>query len=154
MFWTILATWFGSGLSPKGPGTCGSVAALPFGWLIIVYGGMSGLLAATGAVFLIGWLAANRYMEQAETAHDPGEIVIDEVAGQWLALFPVAFYFGQANEVGFILAFVLFRLFDIFKPWPISWVDSQVDGGFGVMIDDILAGIFAATVLWLAYSYL
>ncbi|MCW9033852.1 MAG: phosphatidylglycerophosphatase A [Rhodospirillales bacterium] len=154
MFWTILATWFGSGLLPKGPGTWGSLAALPFGWLLIVYTGSTGLLVATVAIFFIGWLASNKYMEQASTKHDPGEIVIDEVAGQWLSLFPVSYFLGQADIIGVIAAFILFRIFDILKPWPIRLLDSKVGGGFGVMVDDIGAGIVAAIILWFGYLYI
>ncbi|MCW9044778.1 MAG: phosphatidylglycerophosphatase A, partial [Alphaproteobacteria bacterium] len=108
----------------------------------------------TVAIFFIGWLASNKYMEQASTKHDPGEIVIDEVAGQWLSLFPVSYFLGQADIIGVIAAFILFRIFDILKPWPIRLLDSKVGGGFGVMVDDIGAGIVAAIILWFGYLYI
>ena len=144
MIWTLLATWFGSGLSPKAPGTCGSLAALPFAFAIVFWGGPLSLLAATAAVFLIGTIAATHYMATKGTAHDPGEIVIDEVAGQWIALLPAGL-----DPLSFLLAFILFRVFDIWKPWPINLLDQKMGGGLGVMADDVLAGIYAAIVLWL-----
>jgi phosphatidylglycerophosphatase A len=149
MIWTILATWFGSGLSPKAPGTCGSLAALPFAVAIIMFGGSTFLIVASIVVFLGGIAVSDRYMAAQGTAHDPGEIVIDEVAGQWIALIPAGL-----DPLSFFLAFVFFRLFDIWKPWPIRLLDEKVEGGLGVMVDDVVAGIFAATALWLVLQIL
>jgi len=133
----IWSTWFWSGLWPKAPGTIGSLAALPVGWLIFLYAGPVGLLIATIFVFATGWWSTKVYLERTGR-EDPGEVVIDEVAGLWLAL--------AASDGGLytvLSLFVLFRLFDIWKPWPISWLDANVKGAWGVMIDDIVAGIFA-----------
>ena len=143
MVWTVLATWFGSGLSPKAPGTCGSMAALPFAAIIVFWGGAEALAIAAALVTLVGITVSNRYMAIKGTAHDPGEIVIDEVAGQWIALIPAGL-----NPLSFAIAFVLFRLFDIWKPWPIRLLDQKVEGGLGVMIDDVAAGLLAAVILW------
>ncbi len=143
----LLATWFGAGYAPKAPGTFGSVAALPVGWIIAVSGGWEMLFAAAVLVTVIGVWAADGYMAESGT-HDPGPVVIDEVAGQWLAMVPAS-ALGAPAVLGIALAFVLFRLFDILKPWPISWADKQVGGGFGVMLDDVLAGV-AAGLIWLA----
>lgn len=143
----LLATWFGSGYAPKAPGTMGSLAALPVGWIIAVAGGWEGLFAAALLVTFVGVWAANGYMAESGS-HDPGPVVIDEVAGQWLAMVPAA-ALGMAGVPGITLAFGLFRLFDILKPWPISWADRHVGGGFGVMLDDVLAGV-AAGLVWMA----
>ncbi len=138
----LLATWFGAGLIPLAPGTAGSLAALPFAYLFSHYLGIVGLGAAIAIVFIIGIWAAHRYGRRT-ASHDAGPIVIDEVAGQWLALLLV-----PADIVLYAIGFALFRLADIVKPWPIGWVDQRVKGGFGVMLDDLLAGGLAAIILW------
>jgi len=138
-----LATWFGSGLLPKAPGTWGSLAALPFAWLILRYGGVWWLAAAALAVFLVGWWASNIYVE-ATGSDDPGAIVIDEVAGQWIALLPAA----HGVWWHWLVGFALFRAFDILKPWPVGWADRHVKRGFGVMLDDVIAGVYAAAILY------
>ncbi len=140
----LLATWFGSGYAPKAPGTAGSLLALPFGWAIAHFGGEIWLGVATVGVTLIGIWAANVYMAQAGE-HDPGPVVIDEVAGQWLSMLPLA---GALTWQIVLIAFALFRLFDVWKPWPISWADRNIEGGLGVMLDDILAGAAAAALLY------
>jgi len=141
-FW--IATWFGSGLIPFAPGTWGTLAALPFGWWLYSAGGAPALLLGACVALVAGVWASNRYMAQTGR-HDPGAVVIDEVAGVWitLAALPVgaAWYFWA-------IAFVLFRFFDILKPWPIRSLDRNVGGGWGVMLDDIVAGLFGAVVLW------
>lgn len=142
---SIIATWFGSGLSPKAPGTVGSLASLPFAWMLLTYIGATALLIATILVSVLGIWASNVYMANIGGNHDPGEIVVDEVAGQWLTLAPVAIAsapFGP-DWLSYVLAFVFFRLFDIWKPWPIRLADKRIEGGFGVMLDDILAGLIA-----------
>ena len=134
---TLLATWFGAGRLPVAPGSWGSLAALPLAWLIVWLGGWTALAAATLLVFLVGWWAADRVVAEAGIA-DPGWVVIDEVAGQWLTLL-----FVPPGLKAYAAGFVLFRLFDIAKPWPVSWADRRIGGGLGVMIDDILAGLYA-----------
>ncbi len=136
----LLATWFGSGLLPKAPGTWGSLAALPFAWVIASLGGPWALLVASLAVFALGIWASELYARRAGLK-DPGVVVIDEVAGQWLAIVPVAL---QAAWLP--LAFLAFRFFDILKPWPIGWIDKQVSGGLGIMLDDMVAGLYAGLV--------
>ncbi|HUT51175.1 MAG TPA: phosphatidylglycerophosphatase A [Alphaproteobacteria bacterium] len=137
-----LATWFGAGLMPKAPGTWGSLAALPFAWLILHYGGYWWLAGAAVLVFLVGWWASNVYIA-GTSATDPGAVVIDEVAGQWLTLLPATTLVWWHWAVGF----ALFRFFDIVKPWPVGWADRRVKGGFGVMIDDVIAGVYAGALL-------
>ncbi|MDJ0970023.1 MAG: phosphatidylglycerophosphatase A [Kiloniellales bacterium] len=142
---TLLATWFGSGLLRKAPGTFGSLAALPFAALILWAGGNLSLLAAAIAVFGLGLAVSGRYA-QAGGDPDPGAVVIDEVAGQWLTLAPLCL-----TVESFALGFVLFRFFDIAKLWPISLAERRLSGALGIMADDIVAGLFAGG---LAYGLL
>lgn len=134
---TAIATFGGVGLLPFAPGSWGSLAALPFGWLIGVTGGWPALLIAAIIVSAIGWVAADRYVK-ATGREDPPEIVIDEVAAQWLALTVV-----PMTIWGLIGAYLVFRLFDTIKPWPASWADSELEGGAGVMLDDLIAGAYS-----------
>jgi phosphatidylglycerophosphatase A len=145
---TWLATWFGAGLLPRAPGTWGSLAALPFAWALMWLGGPWLLLAATALVFGLGLWAAGRYM-QATGAHDPGAVVIDEIAGQWLTLCV-----APLDPIAYLLGFVLFRIADVLKPWPASWLDRRVGGAFGVMIDDLAAAVYAGLLLWAADRWL
>lgn len=138
----FIATWFGSGLLPKIPGTWGSAAALPFAWVIAWYGGPWALLAASLIAFGVGIWAAEVYSRHAGVK-DAGPIVIDEVAGQWLTL--AAF---SPDPLTLIAGFFLFRFADIIKPWPASWADRSLQGGLGVMLDDMIAGLYAAVGLY------
>jgi phosphatidylglycerophosphatase A len=138
LYTTLIATGFGVGKSPKAPGTMGTLAALPFGWLLGEMGGASLLAIATAITFLVGWWASAHYVK-ISGREDPSEVVIDEVAGMWLTLC-----FMPQEGLFYGLAFVAFRFFDIVKPWPVSWADKRVKGGFGIMLDDILAGLYAA----------
>jgi len=149
----LLATWFYSGLAPKAPGTIGSLAALPFAWLIIDRFGPLGLSVAIILAFVAGLWASAVYMKETGKT-DPGEVVIDEVAGQWIACLPIAAMTSNlAMSPGpFILAFAAFRVFDIYKPWPIRIFDRRHDA-FGVMMDDIVAGFMAALIMIGFYSY-
>ena len=137
----LLATWFGTGLLPITPGTWGSLTALCFGWAIRDLLGTTGLAVATVIVFSIGWWAAAT-VAKASAIEDPGAVVIDEVAAQWLVLLP-----APADPLAYALAFLLFRLFDIWKPWPVRWADRHVKGGLGIMLDDLLAAVYAVVVL-------
>ena len=135
------------GLLRPAPGTWGSLAALPLGLGLYLLGGPWLLLALTVIVAAVGvWTIGQHINGSADK--DPSEIVIDEVAGQWLALLPVAFGAWHAGAAvtalwpGWIAAFVLFRLFDIWKPGPIGWADRRGDA-LGVMLDDLIAGLFA-----------
>lgn len=140
---SLLATWFGSGLLPKAPGTWGSLAALPFAWAIHHLAGPAGLALAAGAVFVLGVWAGGAYAARDGRA-DPGPVVIDEVAGQWLTLLPVA-----PDPLLYTAGFVLFRVADIAKPWPVSWADRRIGGGLGIMLDDVLAAVYAGAALFL-----
>lgn len=138
----LLATWFGSGLLPRAPGTWGSLAALPCAVPIVWAGGPWALLAAALLLYLPGVWAARHYAAGAGR-QDPGEIVIDEVVGQWLALVPVAFDLPM-----YAVAFLAFRVFDIVKVWPANWVDRRLPGGWGIMTDDVVAGVYAAAATY------
>lgn len=142
----LVATWFGVGLIRGAPGTWGSLAALPCAAGLQLLGGPWLLAAATGLVALAGLWASGRYAA-ALADGDPGAVVVDEVAGQWLALVPL-----PLDLWWYATAFALFRLFDIAKPWPIGWLDRNLAGGRGIMADDLAAGLLAgalAYVLWL-----
>lgn len=138
----IAATWFGIGLVPGAPGTWGSLAALPLAWGLQWLGGPPLLAAATLAVFVLGLWSADVYGRRTGR-EDASEIVIDEVVGQWIAILAV-----PPGLIAYALGFVLFRAFDILKPWPISWAETRLRGGWGVMADDVLAGLFAAVLLF------
>ncbi len=153
----LVATFFGVGLLPWAPGTWGSAAAIPAAWVIHGLGGFPALLLASVAVTFVGWWATAAATRGKEN-HDPGEIVIDEVAGMWVALLPLSAGLWQAGVdpwvfpwPGWVGAFVLFRVFDILKPGPIGWAD-RMHTPLGVMLDDVLAGFAAAIgVALLAY---
>lgn len=145
----FLATVFGVGYLKPAPGTWGSLAALPLFWIIHEFlGGPIATTLATIAVTLVGWWVIDQATKGSDN-HDPSEIVIDEVAGQWVALLPMSFGAAAMGVgildlyPGWIAAFILFRLFDIWKPGPVGWADRRNDA-FGVMFDDIIAGIMAA----------
>jgi phosphatidylglycerophosphatase A len=136
----FLALGFGLGLAPKAPGTFGTFAALPFIFLTAQYGIVVQLLTAL-VISVVGiWLCGKTADEVG--VHDHGAIVWDEVAGYYITMIGAVISW-QTLLVGF----VLFRFFDIAKPGPIRWLDKKVSGGFGIMIDDVLAGIFSLICL-------
>ena len=140
--WHFLATGFGSGLSPIIPGTMGTVAAIPL-YLLIAQLPFTVYLLITVVAALIGITICQKTSDDMGV-HDHGSIVWDEFVGFWItmAIAPVVSW-------QWVLAgFVLFRFFDMVKPWPISWLDKHVHGGLGIMIDDILAGFMAMIALW------
>lgn len=139
-----LASWFGCGFINPAPGTWGSLGAIPLGLAIYFFSGPYGLAVASILVSLAGLWAAAKF-DKAMGGKDSKMIVIDEVAGQWIALIPAAL-----NPVLILIAFIAFRFFDILKPWPISFFDEKVDGAVGVMGDDIVAGAFAAAIVIIA----
>jgi phosphatidylglycerophosphatase A len=145
---TLVATWFGVGFVPFAPGTAGSLAALPLAWLVATYLGALGLAVCIALLAVIGALAAGRYA-RARGIADPGAVVVDEVAGQCLALLLV-----RPDLATYAIGFVLFRLFDVIKPWPISVLDRRVKGGLGVMLDDLVAGACAAILTWHAWIWM
>lgn len=139
---TLIATVFGAGLLKPAPGTWGSAAGLVLAYPLMALTGPTGLFCGFVAVTALGVWASEIYARQSRLT-DPSEVVIDEVAGLWFTLL-----FTPFTPVGWILAFALFRLFDIWKPWPISVVDRRIKGGVGIMLDDLLAGLLAAVVVF------
>ncbi|MBT5433754.1 MAG: phosphatidylglycerophosphatase A [Alphaproteobacteria bacterium] len=146
----LVATWFGVGLIRPAPGTWGSVAALPLGVGILYLAGPWGLLGAAVAIFAFGTWETHRLIRgfPDDAGHDHASIVVDEVAGQLIALIPALF-----SPLLWLAAFLLFRLFDIWKPGPIGMLDRKVPGALGVMLDDVAAGVAAALCVF-ALSYL
>ena len=139
----LIATLAGLGRIGVAPGTVASLLALPFAWFLTNYTGTSGIVLAFLAVTAIGTWASDIYAREIGSA-DPSECVVDELAGQWLACSLAPLTLG-----GFVFAFLLFRLFDIFKPWPISAAE-RLSGGAGIMADDLLAGLFAGLIVAVA----
>lgn len=133
-FW--VACGFGSGLARKAPGTFGTLAAL-LPWLLLRELPAWAYLLVVLATFVLGVWVSN-VLNRRQPLDDPGWIVIDEWVGLWLALFLV-----PAGWMWMLSGFLLFRLFDIAKPWPVSWADRELHGGLGVMADDALAGLLA-----------
>lgn len=135
----LIATWFGVGRLRPAPGTLGSLAAMPFGYAIAYYTGLTGLMLAAFLLLIIGSMAATYYGKKSGQKDDQ-TIVVDEVVGLWVAAIPAALHLNL-----WITAFLLFRLFDIYKPWPASFFDKRKGGGgFDVMMDDVVAGFYAA----------
>ena len=143
-----LACGFGSGLAPVAQGTFGSLAAL-LPWLWLRQLSLPSYLLVVVAGFAIGVWACN-VASRALGVADHRSLVWDEFIGQWIALLPLLVL--PAPWWAAALGFVLFRLFDVWKPWPIRWLDRRVKGGMGVMVDDAVAGAFAAIVLVLGLS--
>ena len=141
-----LATWFGCGYAPKAPGTAGSVAALAIGIALHEYAGFAWwhfLILAAAVAGPAVWAAG--VAAKAHQTKDPQFVVIDEVLGQWIALAGARTF----NWRSYALALALFRLFDIFKPPPVRQLEA-LPGGFGINADDVMAGIYAALVLFAA----
>jgi len=138
---SLIATWFGLGLIPIAPGTWASLLALPLAWMLRTGTGAAGLAVAIALTFGAGWWATGSFA-RARGVPDPGEVVVDEIVGQGLVLLAAPF-----NPLAWVAGFLLFRLFDIWKPWPMRWADQHVKGGLGIMLDDILAAGYALLVL-------
>ena len=140
----VLATWFGAGCAPKAPGTVGSFFSLPLILVGMVFG-LRTFLAMVLILFIVGWWATHIVL-RSQNATDPGFVVIDETVGQMMTFAlvinsPIAWYIP-------ILGFALFRFFDIIKVWPASFFDKFIHNAFGVMMDDVMAGIYAGLVLY------
>ena len=141
---TLLVTWGGSGLLPKMPGTWGSLAALPVA--APIHWAAGGLALALAAVIVagLGFWALRHYLAGTER-DDPQEVVIDEVAGQWLTLAPLAL-----SPEAYLVGFLVFRAIDTVKPWPIRHLEA-LPGALGVMADDLAAGVVAAALCFGAF---
>lgn len=144
-FFLRLATFFGVGLAPKAPGTFGSLAALPLAALLMLAGPFPYMIFC--ALFLPIAIVSAEVYERTKGEHDLSEIVVDEVIGMLVALV----WLPMTWQV-FVLGFLLFRLFDIWKPWPISYLDRKIEGGVGVVVDDLLAGVIVNVILQAIYQ--
>ena len=136
----LLAFGFGSGLSPFAPGTMGTLVAIPFTFALKSLG-TTGFWVVLLLLFLLGVRVCDRVSHKLGV-HDHGGIVWDEMVGYWLSMA-----FVPLQWQWLLAAFVLFRFFDIVKPWPIRQLDQKVSGGFGIMIDDIVAALFTIIIL-------
>ena len=133
----LISTWFGVGLLRPAPGTLGSLAAIPFGYGLVMLLGNSGLLLGAILLLIIGTYPATLYGRKSGVKDDQC-IISDEVVGMWIAAIPAG-----TNLWLWLVAFLLFRFFDIRKVWPASYFDNRGGGGFNVMMDDVVAGIYA-----------
>ncbi len=139
----LIASGLGSGFAPRAPGTAGSLAALAAGGLLLSWSPAALPAAALAAVLVGTWAIA-----AARAGDDPGWVVIDEVAGQWIAMLPLAHPgWNWSGWRGLVLAFALFRALDIAKPGPVGWADRR-SGPVAVMADDVIAGVLAAALVW------
>lgn len=137
-----LAFGFGSGLAPKAPGTFGTVMAIPL-YLLLAQSSLWIYGLITIVAFIVGVYLCGKTADDLGVHDHPG-IVWDEFVGFWITMFA-----APAGWLWLLLGFLLFRLFDIWKPWPIKLLDEKVESGFGIMIDDVLAGIYALVLLQL-----
>ena len=145
-FARLLATWFGAGYAPKGPGTAGSLAALLIAWLLAQYVGFGPIsFGILGLVTLAPAIWASDVTARVSGLKDPQIVVIDEVVGQWITLAGAM----RLNWISWLVAFLLFRAFDIWKPPPVRQLE-RVKGGAGIVLDDAMAGIYGALVLYAA----
>lgn len=142
----FLALGFGTGLAPQAPGTFGTLAAIPVVILAACLG-VTGFIIATVVACAVGVFFCD-YTAKAMGEHDHPSIVWDEIAGFMVAMIAIPISWQTL-----LVAFVLFRIFDIFKPWPIRYLDKHVSGGVGIMLDDILAGFAALAILHALLAY-
>ena len=138
----LLAVGLGSGMSPIMPGTMGSAMAIPI-WLL--FDGLQPFLywVLIVVAFIFGCFLCQKTSDDTHT-HDSGHIVWDEFVGMWITLF----FIPQISVLWVAIAFVAFRVFDMAKPWPIRWFDKRVPGGFGIMVDDVIAAIFSSLTVY------
>jgi phosphatidylglycerophosphatase A len=153
----LAAVGFGSGLAPKAPGTFGTLAAIPVFYLLAL------LNIQTYIIMLIVTSVAGFWFchvtSSAMGVHDHKAIVWDEFVGYWITMLPLLVFYPEIDStleypmIWIFTGFALFRFFDVLKPFPISWLDKKVSGGFGIMIDDIVAGVFSAIILYFMIQY-
>ncbi|OSN06587.1 phosphatidylglycerophosphatase A [Lonsdalea iberica] len=146
--WHFLATGLGSGLSPWMPGTVGSLAAIPLWYLMILLPWQLYSLLVMLSIGIGVYLCQRTAKDIG--VHDHGSIVWDEFVGMWITLMAVPSMHWRWVAAGFLL----FRLLDIWKPWPIRWFDRNVHGGMGIMVDDVIAGVVAAALIYLLGHFL
>ena len=136
----LIAVGFGSGLAPKAPGTAGTVVAVPL-YLMMQSLPLAGYLLITTCLFIAGiWICT--YTAEKLGVHDHPSIVIDEIVGYLITMIA-----APQGWLAVAIGFILFRLLDALKPWPISWFDRSINGGLGIMLDDVVAGIIAMAII-------
>ncbi|HWC62810.1 MAG TPA: phosphatidylglycerophosphatase A [Rhizomicrobium sp.] len=147
----VVSSVFGIGYFPAAQGTIMSAIALPIAILLAIHaGGYIGVAGTAIIVLVMGILSCSEHVRETGNP-DPSECVIDELAGQLLASSFVAF--GALSLPAFFLSFALFRLFDIWKPWPVSWAEEELHGGLAVMMDDIIAGLMAGVLSFIPHYF-
>lgn len=144
----LIATGFGSGYLPKAPGTWGSLLAALFAWPLAGAGGAPALIVAAILATVAGLWAVRVYVDRTGES-DPGPVVVDEFAGQWIALAVC-----PLDPVWWLAGFLVFRVIDIAKPFPAGWIDRNVKGPLGVMLDDLVAGVYSAALLLAAVTWI
>ena len=142
----LFATWFGVGLIRPAPGTCGSLAAILL-WYFAEFL-HSSIYIILPIFILFSWLVCSQASQDSDSK-DHSAIVIDEVAGMFLALS-----FVTHEIIIYLWTFLLFRLFDIWKPWPVSWADKNAEGGMGILLDDLIAGLFAGGIIYAIFIFI
>jgi len=155
----ILITILGLGFIPLAPGTIGSIVGILFWLILIEFITPQMMCMFLVLVFFISWFFTEEYMKQENTSHDPSEVIIDELIGQWISLTPLLYlnYLNYTlNNKELIklifISFLLFRFFDIIKPWPINLIDRQVNS-LSILMDDVVAGLFASMCLFIYISW-
>ena len=150
----IIATYCGLGLSPKAPGTVGSFGTLPLAFVLAYYTGTYGIVIAAVLIFIIGTMATHELIKDQEEK-DPGKVVVDEVVGQLLTFTFVANNLYQNLNTWWIylLGFIAFRFFDICKMGPVKWFDAKMKNAYGVMMDDVCAGLMGSACLWMGIKF-
>jgi phosphatidylglycerophosphatase A len=143
----FIATGFGSGYLPKAPGTWGSLVGVAL-WFALRNLAVLPYLGVTGALFIVGVLCAGSAEKIVDRA-DPGLVVVDEIVGQLLTLLA-----APHHPVAALLGFLTFRLLDILKPFPANWLDRHIHGGLGIMLDDVVAGLYSLLALQLVWRYI
>lgn len=143
----FISTLFYVGYFPKAPGTIGSLVSLPIIFFIVYNFGLVGLLITIIVSFIIAMIAVKKVL--AYTKHDPSFVVIDEFIGQATTFILISQTLQYNNNIiPYIIGFVLFRIFDIIKPYPVNYADKKIQNAFGVILDDIFAGIYATIILY------
>jgi phosphatidylglycerophosphatase A len=145
-FARLVATWFYCGYTPKGPGTAGSLAAVVIACLLHKYVGLPALgIGVLGLAMLGPAIWSADVVAKVDQKKDPQIVVVDEVVGQWITLAAAT----SLNWKSWLIGFAMFRLFDIWKPWPVRWFE-RLPGGTGIVMDDVMAGVYGALVLFAA----
>lgn len=151
----FIATYCYLGLSPKAPGTVGSLGTIPLAFVLCYYTGIYGIIVCAIISFVLGVLSIDA-LTKDEEEKDPGKVVIDEVAGQLLTFIFVAdrLYHNVDDWWIYLIGFITFRFFDICKLGPVKWFDKNVKNAYGVMMDDVCAGLIGGSAIWIIITFM